>query len=78
MRKKSILKQLLIPMLAVAVVLPAVVLVIFTTFYEREIYSKNKQLSSLMAGEITVFMDQAYHVNEELSDNPSILSMDQL
>ena len=76
MRKKSILKQLLIPMLAVAVVLPAVVLVIFTTFYEREIYSKNKQLSSLMAGEITVFMDQAYHVNEELSDNPSILSMD--
>lgn len=76
MRKKSILKQLLVPMLAVAVVLPTVVLVIFTTFYEREIYSKNKQLSGLMAGEIAVFMDQAYHVNQELSDNPSILSMD--
>ena len=76
MRKKSILKQLLIPMLTIAVALPAVVLVIFTTSYEQEIYKKNEQLSSLMAGEISIFMDEAYHVNEELADNPSILTMD--
>ena len=76
MRKKSILKQLLIPMLTLAVALPAVVLVIFTTSYEQEIYKKNEQLSSLMAGEISIFMDEAYHVNEELADNPSILTMD--
>lgn len=76
MRKKSILKQLLIPMLTLAVALPAVVLVIFTTSYEQEIYKKNEQLSSLMAGEISIFMDEAYHVNGELADNPSILTMD--
>lgn len=62
MRKKSILKQLLIPMLTIAIALPVVVLVIFTTSYEREIYSKNKQLSGLMADEIEIFMDQAYAV----------------
>ena len=42
MRKKSILKQLLIPMLTLAVALPAVVLVIFTTSYEQEIYKKKR------------------------------------
>ncbi len=56
MRKKSILKQLLIPMLTLAVALPAVVLVIFTTSYEREIYEKNKQLSGLMAGAKSPFL----------------------
>ncbi|MDE7325622.1 MAG: methyl-accepting chemotaxis protein [Lachnospiraceae bacterium] len=76
MRKKSIFTQLLIPMIALAAALPAVVLFIFTTSYEQEIYDRNSQLSSLIAGEISVFMEQAYHVNEELSDNPSILSMD--
>lgn len=76
MKKKSIFRQLLIPMLTLAVVLPAVVLVIFTTTYEREIYSKNKALSSLMSEEISIFMDEAYHINEQLADNPSVLTMD--
>lgn len=76
MRKKSILKQLLIPMLTLAVALPAVVLVIFTTSYEQEIYAKNKQLSGLMADEISIFMDKAYQVNAELADNPGVLTMD--
>lgn len=76
MRKKSIFTQLLIPMIALAAALPAVVLFIFTASYEREIYDRNSQVTGLLAGEISVFMDQAYHVNEELSDNPSILSMD--
>ena len=76
MKKKSIFRQLLIPMLTLAVVLPAVVLVIFTTTYEQEIYSKNKALSSLMSEEISIFMDEAYHINEQLADNPSVLTMD--
>lgn len=76
MKKKSIFRQLLIPMLILAAALPAVVLFIFTKSYEQEIYSKNKELSSLMAEEISTFMDGAYQINEELSDNPSILSMD--
>lgn len=76
MKKKSIFRQLLIPMLTLAVVLPAVVLVIFTTTYEREIYSKNKTLSSLMSEDISIFMDEAYHINEQLADNPSVLTMD--
>ena len=76
MKKKSIFRQLLIPMLALAAALPAVVLFIFTTSYEREIYDRNSQVTELLAGEIAGFLEQAFHVNEELSDNPSILSMD--
>ncbi len=76
MRKKSILKQLLFPMITLAIALPAVILVIFSTSYEQEIHSKNKQLSALIAGEISIFMDKAYQVNGELADNPSILTMD--
>lgn len=76
MKRKSIFRQLLIPMLTLAVVLPAVVLVIFTTTYEQEIYSKNKALSSLMSEDISIFMEEAYHINEQLADNPSVLTMD--
>ena len=70
MKKKSIFRQLLIPMVLLAAVLPAIVLLIFSTSYEQEIYSKNKQLSSLMAGEITVFMalkirERAYKADEQ-------------
>lgn len=76
LKKKSIFRQMLIPMMTLAVALPAVVLIIFSTSYEKEIYSKNKELSSLMAEEISTFMDGAYHVNEALADNPSILTME--
>lgn len=76
MRKKSIFIQLLVPMIALAIALPAAVLFLFTASYEQEIYDRNSQLTHLIAGEVSGFMDQAYHVNEELSDNPSILTMD--
>lgn len=76
MRKKSIFKQLLIPMITLAAALPAFVLIIFTTSYEQEIYSKNKERTSLMAGEISIFMDGAYRINETLAGNPSVLSME--
>lgn len=76
MRKKSILKQLLVPMITLAIALPVVVLVVFSTSYEQEIHSQNKQLSALIAGEISIFMDKAYQINGELADNPSVLTMD--
>lgn len=76
LKKKTIFKQLLIPMMAIAIALPIVLLVIFTTSYEKEIYTQNGEISSLIAEEISTFMDGAYKLNEELSDNPSILTMD--
>lgn len=80
MRGKSIFKQLLIPMMTIictlAIALVAVILVIFTTSYEKDIYSKNQDMSNLLANQIASFMDGAYSVNQALSENPSVLTMD--
>lgn len=80
MKQKSIFRQLLIPMMAVictlAVALVTVILIIFTTSYEKDIYSKNKDITSLLADEISAFMDGAYNVNQTLAENPSILTME--
>ncbi|MCM1183408.1 MAG: methyl-accepting chemotaxis protein [Roseburia sp.] len=77
---KSIFKQLLIPMMTVictlAAALVVVILVIFTTSYEKDIYSKNQDISNLLADQVSSFMDGAYSVNQALSENPSILTMD--
>ena len=80
MKEKSIFKQLLIPMMTIICILVAAlvtaILAIFTTSYEKDIYSKNQSISNLLADEISVFMDGAYSVNESLSQNPSILTME--
>ncbi|MDD5900691.1 MAG: methyl-accepting chemotaxis protein [Lachnospiraceae bacterium] len=80
MKKKSIFKQMLTPMIAIvsclAVALLVVVAVFFSSFYEKEIHSRNQDKARLMAGEISTFVDGAYSVSEELSVNPSILTMD--
>lgn len=76
MRKKSIFRQMLIPMVAVICLLAVMILTIFMTAYEKDVYSRNQDISDLLAGEIAVFMDGAYSVNEELAENPSILTMD--
>ena len=80
MRGKSIFKQLLIPMMTIictlAIALVAVIMVIFTTSYEKDIYSKNQDMSNLLANQIASFMDGAYSVNQALSENPSVLTMD--
>lgn len=79
MKKKSIFKQLLIPILLIvcilAVSLVSVITIIFINSYEKEIYSKNEDKSKLMSQEISIFLDGAYSVAEELSVNPSILTM---
>lgn len=80
MRGKSIFRQLLIPMLAIictlAIALVVVILVMFTSSYEKEVYSKNQDTSTLLADRITSFMDGAYSVNQTLAENPSILTME--
>ncbi|MCM1500581.1 MAG: methyl-accepting chemotaxis protein [Clostridium sp.] len=80
MKKKSIFRQLLLPMIAIvcllAVCLTGIVAVVFTKSYEKEIYSKGQDKSRLVSGEIATFLDGAYGVTEELSVNPSILTME--
>lgn len=76
MKRRSIFRQMLIPMITVICVLAAIILVIFMGAYEKDIYSRNQDISNLLAGEIAVFMDGAYSINEELAGNPSILTME--
>ena len=80
MKAKSILKQLLFPMIAIAalmaVILTTVIVAVFTNSYANYIDASNIEKSNLMSGEIAAFMDGAYGITEELSVNPSILTMD--
>ena len=80
MKGKSIFKQLLIPMMtvicALAAALVVVILVIVTTSYEKDIYSQNQDISSLLSDQISSFMDGAYSLNQALAENPSVLTMD--
>ncbi len=80
MKRKSIFKQMLVSMLTImcvlAVALVGVILIIFTSSYEQDVYSKNEDISKLLSGEIAAFMDGAYSINETLAKNPSILTME--
>lgn len=79
MKKKSIFWQLLFPMIAIvcvlALILTGIIAAIFSKTYEDEIYSRGRDKSLLVASDIATFMDGAYGVTEELSVNPSILTM---
>lgn len=80
MKKTSIFKQLLIPMIAIvcalAVCLTGIIAVVFTKSFEGEIYDRGRDKSRLVSGDIAVFLDGAYGVTQELSVNPSILTME--
>ena len=80
MGKKSIFKQLLLPMVAIvcamAAALVTIILSVFSQSYERELYQRSQDKSNLMAGEIRTFLDGAYGITQELAVNPSILTMD--
>lgn len=80
MKKTSIFKQLLLPMIAIvcalAVCLTGIVTFIFMKSYESEIFLRNQDKSQLVSGEISAFLDGAYGITEELSVNPSILTME--
>lgn len=79
MKKTSIFRQLLLPMIAIvcalAVCLTGVIAAIFVKSYEGEIYGRSRDKSQLVSGNIATFLDGAYEVTEELSVNPSILTM---
>lgn len=78
--KKSIMGQLLFPMITIvcvlALILTGIIAAIFSKTYENEIYSREREKSLLVASDIATFMDGAYGVTEELSVNPSILTME--
>lgn len=80
MKKTSIFRQLLLPMIAIvcalAVILTGIIVSVFMKSYESEIYGRSRDKSQLVAGEIATFLDGAYGITEELSVNPSILTMD--
>lgn len=80
MKKKSIFGQLLFPMIAIvcvlALILTGIIVAIFSKTYEDEIYSRESDKSLLVANDIATFMDGAYGITEELSVNPSILTME--
>lgn len=80
MKKSGIFKQLLLPMIVIVCSLAAgltvIVSVIFMRSYEKELYGRSQDKSQLVAGEIATFLDGAYGITEELSKNPSILTME--
>ncbi len=80
MKKTSIFKQLLLPMILIvcvlAVCLTGIIAAIFVKSYESQIYGRSQDKSQLVAGEIAMFLDGAYGITEELSVNPSILTME--
>lgn len=79
MKKTSIFKQLLLPMIAIvctlAVCLTGIVVSIFIKSYESAIYGRMQDKSQLVSGEIATFLDGAFTVTKELAVNPSILTM---
>ena len=79
MRNKSIFKQMLIPMITIVILLAIVLILMisisFTSFYQKEIQNRNKERAGLLSESIQIFVDGAYNLVEELSVNPSILSM---
>lgn len=80
MKRTSIFKQLLLPMIAIvcalAVCLTGTVAAVFVRSYENELYSRSRDRSQLVSGEIAAFLDGAYGITEELAVNPGILTME--
>lgn len=81
MKKTSILKQILFPVVTILVCLTAliigVVLGIFSYFYKSEVDERNLNTSQYVAETVGKFLDGAYNVSEELSKNPVLLSGDE-
>lgn len=79
MKRTSIFRQLLFPMIAIvcalAICLTGIVVFIFVKSYESEIYGESQDKSQLVSGEIATFLSGAYNVTQELAFNPSILTM---
>lgn len=60
---------------ALSISLSGIIIWVFTSSYERQIYDRNKEKSTLVAREIQTFMEGAYAITESLSVEPSMLTM---
>ena len=71
---------MLIPMIAIVVLLSMVLVTIIAAFLslfiKKRFKFKNQERAGLLSESIQIFVDGAYNMAEELSVNPSILSMD--
>lgn len=79
MKQKSIFKQLLIPLItifsALSIVLAGSIIITVAKSYENDVLNKNLDKAQLIARDISSFMDGAYNLTEELSKEPSIITM---
>ena len=66
MKKTSIFKQLLLPMILIvcvlALCLTGIVVTIFVKSYERQIYGRSQDKSQLVSGEIAMFFDTKHAI----------------
>ena len=79
MKRRSLFVRILLPIgLSLVLMLSAILAgfyFVYTSSYEDQIYKENKQFTFFVGRELYSFINTAYHIIEELSVNPSILSM---
>ncbi|QQO07823.1 methyl-accepting chemotaxis protein [Breznakiella homolactica] len=80
MKNKTLFIQILIPIGVSLIAMLAAILVsfyfVYTHSYEDQVYKENSQFTSFVGRDLFAFVNTAYHIVEELSFNPAILSMD--
>lgn len=80
MKEKSIFKQLLKPIIAivsiVSIALAGTIVLIGAAAYEDQIHKRDLEKTQLVANDISSFMDGIYNLTEELSKNPTVMTMD--
>ena len=73
MKRKSIFKQMLIPMIAIvtllAMVLVTIIAAFFISFYKKEIQIKNKEHAGLLSESIQIFVDGASIILKKYEPN---------
>lgn len=78
---KSIKTQMLFVTSMIAVLLTAGILtsvsVILSSQYDKEIKTRNETLTQLISSNLESFLDTAYKLTEELTENSDVLSMDE-
>ena len=77
--KNTIFKQILIPIVAILVILSCLIVGtvarVFSSSYRTEIETQNLNTASYIAEAVSLFLDGAYNLTEEFTNNPDIQSM---
>ena len=77
--KKTILGQILIPVVLVLTLLTALIVTtvvrVFSSSFTKEVEERNCATATYIAESVGTFLDGAYNVSEEMSKNPDVVSM---